>query len=903
MVSKPAIFFARLPASLGRWLYFFLWICITSLIIGLFWWFTERKIFQAEQEARAIAMRQAESLATSYAAQLQHVADQMNQMTLSVAHAWLVAPRSVNLEQDQERGIYPSRLGFAISITDHTGRPVQASLRLSGLGNISEQSFFTAHRNSCCLGMLITGGKYGQLPGRSIVQFSRRINHADGSFAGVVVISVTPEFMTSFQNEALPSHVDFISARLVGGPVLATRMGSGSLDQLMIYSLDPGFYQTRGVIHETAQQFVDRRARYVAWRLLDDYPLAALAGLTEHEALVTYRALARSYRTTFAMVSALLMLLTVLGLVFSSKLAKRRRAEENVRRTYRMATDAANEGFYMLMPLYDGQGNLSDFQIEDCNERAAALLGMLRGHLVGFPASRSMAPELHADFLTICQRALAHGVYEDEFRVPAGGWLKATWLYRRAVHSGAGIALTLRDISEIKAHEQALADLANNDSLTKLPNRRWLMNFLPAAIRRAARGRGRLALFFLDLDNFKVINDTLGHEAGDELLVQAAGLIKGAVRSSDHVVRLGGDEFTVVLEQMEDASDISRVAENIIEALAQHLTTTHNAGHRVTASLGISIYPDHGEDAETLIKHADVAMYAAKSAGKGRYFFYEPKLSDALILRMNKELALRNAIERNEFVIHYQPRVDTKTGRLCSLEALLRWQHPERGLIMPAEFISLAEETGLVVQLGESALRKVGEQISEWKSQGTKVVPVSVNVSPRQLQFGKTAAFIADVLATFSIEPKLLEIEITESTIVDNSPIVLEELESIQKLGVRLMIDDFGTGYSSLAQLHRMDVDTLKVDQAFTQALSKGSEGELMYRAIISMATTLKMCVVAEGVETLEQLRLLQAIGCDEVQGYIISRALPAAEIMQLTSKNILPPFDRVDRLVTVGPH
>ena len=210
------------------------------------------------------------------------------------------------------------------------------------------------------------------------------------------------------------------------------------------------------------------------------------------------------------------------------------------------------------------------------------------------------------------------------------------------------------------------------------------MNFLPAAIRRAARGRGRLALFFLDLDNFKVINDTLGHEAGDELLVQAAGLIKGAVRSSDHVIRLGGDEFTVVLEQMEDASYISRVAENIIESLAQHLTTTHNAGHRVTASLGISMYPDHGEVAETLIKHADVAMYAAKSAGTGRYFFYEPKLSDALILRMNKELALRNAIERNEFVIHYQPRVDTKTGRLCSLEALLRWQHPERGLVMPA---------------------------------------------------------------------------------------------------------------------------------------------------------------------------------------------------------------------------
>lgn len=899
----PALFLTRLPASLSRWLHFFLWIGTTLLIVGLFGWITERKIYLAEQEARGIAMRQSEALANSYAAQLQHVVDQMNHMTLSIEHAWQDSPRTVNLEHDQERGIYPNRYGFSLFITDNSGRLVRASFRPTDLSNVSEKSYFISHRGDCCLGMLITGSKHSQLGGRNVVQFSRRINHADGSFAGVVVISVAPEFLTSYQNEALPDNFDFVSAMLVGGPVLATRMGSGTTGQAMVYSLDPGFHQMRGVIHESAQQFVDKRARYVAWRILDDYPLAAVAGLAEEDALVTFRALARSYRMTFVMVSVLLSSLTLVAIVFSSKLAKRRRAEENVRRTYRMATDAANEGFYMLLPLHDSQNNLVDFQIEDCNERAAALLGMLRGHLVGFPASSSMAPQLHADFLAICQRALAHGVYEDEFRVPAGGWLKATWLYRRAVHSGAGIALTLRDISEIKAHEQTLADLANNDSLTKLPNRRWLMNFLPAAIRRAARGRGRLALFFIDLDNFKLINDTLGHEAGDKLLVQAASLIKGAVRSSDHVVRLGGDEFTVVLEQMEDASDISRVAENIIEALVQGLTTTTSGGHRVSASVGISIYPDHGNDADTLIKHSDVAMYAAKSAGKGRYFFYEPKLSDALILRMNKELALRNAIECNEFIVYYQPRVDTKTGRLCSLEALLRWQHPERGLVMPSEFISLAEETGLIVQLGENVLRQVGEQLSAWKSQGAKVVPVSVNVSPRQLQFGKTAACIADVLTTFSIEPKLLEIEITESTMVDNTPLVLEELEAIQKLGIRLMIDDFGTGYSSLAQLHRMDVDTLKVDQAFTQALSQGSEGELMYRAIVSMAATLKMCVVAEGVETLEQLRLLQAIGCDEVQGFIISRALPAAEIMQLVSKNILPPFDRVGRLVAVGPH
>ena len=536
LLVKPSLFlWSRLGLTSLR-PRFFVWLFLVTLVIGGLWWMTERKIYLAEQEARGLAMRQSVSLANSYAGQLQHVVDQMNHMTLSVANEWQDSAKTVNLEQDQERGIFPSRFGFALFITDQKGHLVKTSFRLKEIVTVSGESFFTSHRDDCCLGMLISSVERSLQSGHSMVQFSRRINRADGSFAGVIVIAVSPEFLTSFQNEALPGSHDFVSARLVGGPVLATRMGGEIRERGLVYKLDPGFQQMRGSIQESGEHFDDARPRYVAWRMLDDYPLVALAGLTEEDSLVTFQALARSYRMTLIIASSLLILLTLVGLVFSSKLAVRRRAEENVRKTYRMATDAANEGFYMLLPVHDAQGNLVDFQIEDCNERAAALLGMLRGHLVGFRASKSMAPQLHADFLMICQRALAHGVYEDEFRVPAGGWLKATWLYRRAVHSGAGIALTLRDISEVKAHEQALADLANNDSLTKLPNRRWLMNFLPAAIRRAARGRGRLALFFIDLDNFKAVNDTLGHEAGDELLVQAASLIKGAVRSSDHVV-------------------------------------------------------------------------------------------------------------------------------------------------------------------------------------------------------------------------------------------------------------------------------------------------------------------------------------------------------------------------------
>jgi len=332
-----------------------------SLVIGGLWWVTERKIHLAEQEARGLAMRQSVSLANSYAGQLQHVVDQMNHMTLSVANAWQDSAKTVNLEQDQERGIFPSRFGFALFITDHNGRIVKASFRLKEFVTVSKESLFSLHRDDCCLGMLISSVERSQTTGRSAIQFSRRVNRADGSFAGVVVITVAPEFLTSFQNEALPGNHDFVSARLVSGSVLATRMGGDSRQRGLVYKVDPGFHQMRGSIQEVGEHFDDARARYVAWRTLDDYPLVALAGLAEEDSLVTFRALAKSYRLTLIIASSLFILLTLVGWIFSSKLALRRRAEENVRKTYRMATDAANEGFYMLLPVHDSHNVLVDF--------------------------------------------------------------------------------------------------------------------------------------------------------------------------------------------------------------------------------------------------------------------------------------------------------------------------------------------------------------------------------------------------------------------------------------------------------------------------------------------------------------------------------------------------------------
>lgn len=879
---------------------FFAWpVGLLVLLAGL-WTTTELSLRQEEQRVRAYTMHQAMSLANSYANQLTFLADQMNQIILGIAAKWQDAPELLNLEHDRRHGLFPDRDGFFIYLLDQTGQVVKATSTPDKNPTFLHDGFFNRHKNACCQGLLITLKNSTSKPQENTIYFSRRLNHRDGSFAGVAVISVRPDFLASFQDEALRGANDFVSVRQTTGPLLATRLGSGSQRQTVFYVRPPLFLQAQGIRLDEGEKFRDGKGRYVAWQKLKNYPLVALAGLTEEDALSGYQSLARDYRLTATTVSVLFLIFAAVGIWFSQKLAARRRAEENVRSTYRMATDAANEGFYMLRPVSGNQGELIDFHIEDCNDRAAALLGSVRTRLTGRLASEFIGDRLREDLLEICRHALECGMYEDEFRVPSNSGLNAKWMYRRAVHSGTGIALTLRDISYLKAHEQTLADLANKDALTLLPNRRWLSGFLPDALQRARQGCNRLALFFIDLDNFKLVNDTLGHQAGDELLMQAAHRICHAVRTSDHVVRLGGDEFTVVLENIASDADIARVAGGIIDSLSEPFTLSAGAGNRVSASIGISIYPDDGEDTETLLKHADVAMYAAKSEGKARHHFYNPGLSEALLLRLSKERALRRAIENDEFIVHYQPRVAAVDGCLCSLEALLRWQHPERGLVYPMDFIDVAEDAGLIVPIGEMVIQKVAMQLDRWRSHGISVVPVSVNISPHQLRSGTTATYFEKILRQYRLPAHWLEVEVTESAVVDRSRVVSDELDALRRQGARLMIDDFGTGYSSLAQLHRLDVDVLKVDQAFTRALAEGSEGEIVYRAVVSMALALDMQVVAEGVETLEQLQLLQTIGCHEIQGYIVSPGLPPAEIERLMKKRVMPPFDEMTQLAVV---
>ncbi|NDP57902.1 MAG: EAL domain-containing protein [Oxalobacteraceae bacterium] len=555
--------------------------------------------------------------------------------------------------------------------------------------------------------------------------------------------------------------------------------------------------------------------------------------------------------------------------------------KNEVRDSYRMATECSIDGITILMAVNDRHGKTIDFIISDCNNRSGLFYGVDAKTLIGMRLSEVTAAPYFPETMKAMRSALQTGYLEDELRGRASHPNEPQWMHRQLARTGTGIAMTLRDISEKKIHERELWRMANEDGLTELPNRNWLTGFLPEAIRQARLAGRLVAVLFIDLDDFKDVNDTLGHSAGDELLRVAARRLQSILRPGDHVARLGGDEFTVILSSIADRHAGALVAQRIIEAFATPFELGHGTD-TVGISIGISLFPDDGHDASDLLKNADIAMYCAKTAGKNRARFYESRMSAALTARVDIERALQCAIEHNEFVLFYQPRINAASGQLLGLEALVRWQHPERGMVPPLEFIAIAEETGMILALGELVIEQVCRQIASWRDAGLPVVPVSVNVSPRQFDKGNIKILFATYMLRHRIDAGLVEIEITESSMMGEEEELSHELRTIRALGIKLLLDDFGTGYSSLSQLQRLAMDVLKVDRAFTSELGKTTEGEVFFRAIVSMAHALGMTVVAEGVETVEQLRILQELDCDEIQGYLISRPVPANEIPAL---------------------
>jgi diguanylate cyclase (GGDEF)-like protein/PAS domain S-box-containing protein len=449
-----------------------------------------------------------------------------------------------------------------------------------------------------------------------------------------------------------------------------------------------------------------------------------------------------------------------------------------------------------------------------------------------------------------------------------------------------GAVMVFHDVSTARALSSKMSYLAQHDSVTDLPNRTLLKDRLTQAIASACRHQQELAVLFLDLDRFKYINDSLGHAIGDRVLQSVAQRLRACVRASDTVSRQGGDEFVILLSQLTHAQDAAVSANKILVALAMpHRIDQHEL--HLTASIGIVTYPDDGTDAETLMKHADFAMYHAKDAGRNNYQFFELDMTERAGERQSLENGLHHALERREFELYYQPKMNLATGAVIGVEALIRWRHPERGLVSPAQFIPIAEECGFIVPIGRWALREACRQGRAWQDAGLAPVRIAVNISAVELRARDFVAGVRTILTETGLDPRCLELELTETFLMQDSKSTVAVLQALKAMGLHLALDDFGTGYSSLSYLKRFPIDTLKIDQSFVRDVTTDADDASIVSAVISMGKSLHMQVVAEGVETRAQLEFLRELSCPEGQGYYFSPPVVAAKFAQLMGRSL----------------
>jgi diguanylate cyclase (GGDEF)-like protein/PAS domain S-box-containing protein len=578
-------------------------------------------------------------------------------------------------------------------------------------------------------------------------------------------------------------------------------------------------------------------------------------------------------------------------------ITERQRADQLLRESeerYRALFENASDGIIVM--------DADVEKITDANGSAARLLGLTRDELIGShpgtfsPESQpdgSLSP-VRARQLIDCALAGDKPVFEWTFLHASGESvycdvrLSRMPPFDRKLVRGSMVDITEKVLARraLTEKEEQLRYLASHDVLTGLPNRALLYERLQHAIERAARHGGEVAVLFLDLDRFKTINDTLGHHAGDKALEAVAAKLNACIRDAETVSRHGGDEFVIVLEQMQDRADADRVARRVIEALGATLVVD---GHEMflNASIGVAIYPQHGSDPETLIRHADEAMYLVKQGGRNDYRFFHESMERGSVEQLMLENDLRRAISREELRLHYQPKVRISDGGIAGFEALMRWERPGAGLVMPMTFIPLAEEIGLIIEMGYWALREAARQIREWEAQGLHAPHVAVNLSPQQFLDAKLVSRIQEILAEENVPPSRLQIEVTESATMQDETRSLVVMQELTDMGVSIAMDDFGTGHSSLANIMKFPISTLKVDRSFIIGTPGDPDAVAIAHAVVAMGLSLKLDVVAEGVETAEQFEFLRSIRCEYAQGYLLGKPEPPMEALRLFGRGV----------------
>ncbi len=552
------------------------------------------------------------------------------------------------------------------------------------------------------------------------------------------------------------------------------------------------------------------------------------------------------------------------------EMLKRLQASEQL---FRAAFDAMPDVFL----IYD-----SSLQVKFINQRGAEILDKSYRDIIGKRDTDLLPQDVTRTYLPTLEQARnskATQSVEASFTLRGRNYSIAATYVPMLDEAGNILQILgmLLDFTKRRQTEERLAFLAQYDSLTGLPNRYLLLDRLEASMRRATRNNRLLGVLFLDLDRFKEINDTRGHAAGDILLQQVAERLAGTLRSSDTIARLGGDEFTILVEAINNVNEITAIADKVLAAFDRPFET--EAGEVfTTTSIGITVYPFDDDDHEVLLRNADIAMYHAKQE-RNSWQLYSADMNAHSVTRQNMEVEMRYAVERGEFALYFQPQVRVDSGKLVGFEALIRWTNDKLGHVGPADFIPLAEHTGLIVPIGEWILRKTCEHCKAWERTGFSPLPVSVNISAPQFRRGNLQQLVSDILTEYSLDSRWLALEITESSIMRNSESAVKTLAGLRNLGVMLAIDDFGTGYSSLSYLKRFPVDKLKIDQSFVRDITVDSNDAAIVSAIIAMSKQLGLKTIAEGVETKEQLAFLARLKCEEYQGYLFGKPVPAAQV------------------------
>ena len=868
------------------------WPLIGLALCAAIWGFAISSLDKERDDFSNQISSEATALSALYAKQIGRSLEKMDDLTSYIRFNWETKQGAVDFSAFAANGMFKNSKFVSLLIIDPSGRAITSSPATPSDLRFDDRPYFAYHKANVDRSMRVGTPLIGKISKILSVHLTRRLNTPTGDFAGVLVIGVDFESFLPAASDLAFGRFGFIGLIGDDGSVrsaTAAGVSDGSARALLraVPPRDIGETETTLL---GAKWFSDQKPRIVSLTRVANFPYRVIVGLSQAEKMLPFRSITLTYYRAAFLATFVIIFFVLAAMTLSARLVVRKGEEEDMRKAYRGATEGGQEGFFLWRFVRDRNGEVLDFRLVDCNERAASLYGMEKSKLLGARLTHMYPGHYGNALVEIFKAGYDAGFAEADIELPPASLIKAKWIHRKISRTREGVTATIRDTSDLHVKELEMARLATEDALTGLPNRYWLTTSLPTLLEGAAASKSKLALLFIDLDDFKNVNDSLGHSAGDELLKAAALRLKSLLRPSDSVVRLGGDEFTVILNPVMGVEHVAHVASRIVAAFKEPFDLA-NSRNYVGTSIGISLFPKDAADAEALLKNADIAMYSAKES-KGQYRFYENHLYERLRKRIDTESEMQIALTQDQFVVYYQPRTATRTGELVGFEALVRWIHPTKGMVPPIEFIAIAEASDIILKLGEVVMHKVCKQISDWQKQGLKVAPISINVSAKQFDRADVKGLVAHCLKFYELEPHLIEVELTESAMMGEGDDILTELKLIEAMGVKIHVDDFGTGYSSLAQLQRLNVDVLKVDRAFTMKLGESGDGEIFFHAIVSMAHALGMDVIAEGVETAEQLQVLQDLGCDEVQGYYISKPVPAAQVPAIIAKRFLFPAD-----------